>query len=341
MTGEKKIGIWGKIKANALPIAALAVTGAAVIYGIQAMHIQGIPFLSAAATGEGAQQTVVQITGAGTCTQPPDVSLVANYENFAVTPMQEARVATTAALYLDGDTIAKNSTTTATGTAVTVPSFTACNKMFHVIFGDGSTYYYADSGQIKADGDVVDISKTLKPTGTVTIRLDNESDRGKTSVGAPFVAGTPNNEVVFKIKESDSTTYWGDPKYGVALAGNQYNYTDFTMAPLTTGVSVSNQITCPQSVTSHFGANMVVRCYEVTATDKADGTDGLKGVFTHEFQLTVSPLSGVKPTLNISIGTFDLAGYVENGAIVPAYESKANADIGATNVYADNAVVPY
>lgn len=353
-----KIGVWGMVKQNIIPVAAVVATVGGVVVLGSLFGIQGFPTFSAAGAaipgGAGAPAQVG--ASGGICDDPVDASFFAQYENYALSPMQSSGAATNAAFYVNGLPIAKNTSATSASAYTTLTDVIPCGQVFHVIFGDGTSYYYQDvtkftagdyAGQdLRGNQELVDIVATLKPieSGTLAVRIMNDSNQWTTQVGADFTAAGTNRDTTIRVKQTDASAFFGDGKYMISMAGNSLNYSTFTLNPTTSGVSVGTAETCPTSVSNHYAAldaSMKVMCYPVTATEDAFG---MNGDFTHEFDLLPTSASGAAPTTgrnNVSIGVSDWANRIESGAIVWGYDTLTNTDMGATNVYLDQAIVPW
>ena len=336
--GNKKMNI-SEIGYKLLP---WAVVGGILVY---VGGVTGVLSLAGDGAGSGAgdSELATTIDIGGSCYDGSDLVYGATLMDYAND--QESRVNTSIYVYRDGDSVYSLASTTSSSGDVTSADFLDCGEEFRAIMGDddgsGTDYYFAETTGT-ADGEKSPVALMLKPEGTVSLTFSNETSFGASSVYADFTASQENTDVTFKVKNSNQNSYWGDTKYLVGVAGASGNYSDFDIASLD-GYDVES-ITCPQSVSTYITGTVgitspVMKCFEVTPS--GDSKTNTKGVFTDEFQLYATPLNLV-PDQNLTIFTADYAGRIKNGEIVNGYENTdTNADMGASNVYAIAAVVPY
>lgn len=277
--------------------------------------------------GTGAQPPT--ITGMGECSpaEPPD--LVVKTKSLDASTNTYNAISTDFYYAINGETMTTSGTTT-DGVA-TVTDISSCGDKVNLWAGDGSTYYLAEAGAITMDKNVKSVETVLKPVGNVAITLSNTTTMGASSVDVDLVAGTMNSDIKIKLKETDASSYWGDGKHLIAVAGTSYNYTKFVLV----GATETN---CPQSILSYFGSvitSPVVNCFEVS--------NELYNTAEEEYTLQIFPVSGVSPDESISIGTADYACQIVNAKTTCGYSdySNPNVDIGADNVYIDDAISPY
>ncbi len=278
-------------------------------------------------SGQPVQPPVVSGVGECIASEPPDLVVKTKYLDASTNTY--SAIDTDFFYTLNDETLAtKGSTSSGTATVTDVGS---CGDTVNLWAGNNSNYYLAEAGAIKMDKNQKSTEIVLKPVGNVALTLSNATALGASSVGVDLVAGTMNSDVKIKLKEAIGSAYWGDGKHLISVAGSSYNYTKFVL----TG---AKETTCPQTVLSYYSGvitSPVVNCFEVA--------NELYNTAEEEFTLQIYPVSGVEPNTAISIGTSDYACQIVNGKTQCGYTDYANPniDIGASDVFVNNAVIPY
>lgn len=252
-----------------------------------------------------------------------DLSLMAKYQNFSGN--SEVQVNTTYAIYLKDAYSATASGTTGTASAVTASGVVNCiapANVFHVIYGDGTTYYYQDTTPATTTGAIMaspDGGMLLKKVGTVGVKGSNSTTLGNAAIQVwGMIAGVPDNTVVLQVKEGAVDSYFGNGAYIVEFV---YPTSNLSAVLSDTGSVVA----CPSHVS--VAAGYVARCYEINHA-LANGAYDNIGV-------TLQPQSGVTPANGTVIGVtiVDKGTVLKNGQVISAYENPDNlADVGATDV---------
>jgi hypothetical protein len=279
--------------------------------------------------GQGA--TAPTITGTGACSPetPPNLVIKTKYLDASTNTYS---LIDTNYYYTVGDETTTTEGTTSGGVA-TVEAIASCGDVASLWAGDDSTYYLAEVGKITLNQNVKRVEVVLKPIGNVAITLSNSTALGASSVGVDLTAGVMNSDVKVKLKETAGSAYWGDSKHLISVAGSSYNYTKFAIV----GTNVK-EVACPQTHLSYYASVLespIVKCFEVN--------DDLYNTKEEEFTLQIYPVAGIEPDTSISIGTADYACQIVNAKTVCGYTDyiNSNVDIGASDVFVDDAVVPY
>jgi len=254
---------------------------------------------------------------------------------------QDTRVATTAAVYLEGETAHEFSfTTSASGKAYSNSSnseILACQSKYKVIAGDGSTYYYQDAtdgcylcvnpvkagsvpGAVNAPTFVT--AKNLKPFSKYVVdKIGTFELKGSNGSVFPVASGALNvtmgvagkdTDCTLQIKNTVSQTVIRKP-----IVCFNYNTTAFQSVKVTGGIKASK---IPKTVSGYE------ECWET-------GIDYLKDTAKATVPLTITAAAGVNPgneTINCKV--IDTATRLDQGIIYEDYETLGGGtDIGATD----------